>query len=129
MQTSTGRGPSGRNRARASAGQVGTEGGERGRCTWVPVGRGRRSNDLSLVRSPDEADASTGKGMEQREAKRIRVGRGYLGVSESRSDDREKIPGLVLASVERIFVDLLLSLDNRGLNKTTSYSMPGAPLA
>src|SRR5882757_9730323 len=66
MQTSRRRGPCGRIRARAGAWQVGTEGGERGRCTWVPVGRGRRSNESSLVRSPDEADASTGKEMEQR---------------------------------------------------------------
>ena len=38
------RGPSRRIRARARAWHVGTEGGERGLCAWVPVGRGRRSN-------------------------------------------------------------------------------------
>src|ERR1700757_897414 len=67
MQTSRRRGPSGRNRARASAGQVGTEGGERGRSPGSPWGGNRRSNESTLVRSPDEADASTGKGLQQRE--------------------------------------------------------------
>src|SRR5882762_1542796 len=38
IQTSTRRGPCGRNRARACAWQVGTEGGERGLYTWVPCG-------------------------------------------------------------------------------------------
>src|SRR5258708_35936579 len=97
-------------RARACAWQVKNDGGERGRCTWVPEGRGRRSNELPLVRSPDEADASTGKGMEQREAERSQVGRGGLGVSESRSAEREKIPGLVLGSMGKVLVTLLLSL-------------------
>src|SRR5229473_7059307 len=59
-----------KNWARACARQVINEGGERGRHAWVPVGRGRRSNEMSLVRSPDEADASTGSGMEQRDRKR-----------------------------------------------------------
>jgi len=31
--------------ARAGAWHVEIEGGERGRCTWVPVGRGRRSDE------------------------------------------------------------------------------------
>src|SRR5258708_5226232 len=79
MQTSIRRGPSARNRARACAWQVGTEGGERGRCTSVPVGRGRRSVQQSLVRSPDEADANTGKEREQRARRReFRVGKGTL---------------------------------------------------
>src|SRR5713101_2270542 len=129
MQTSRRRGPCGRNWARAGAWQVGTEGGDRGRCTWVPVGRGRRSDEQFLVRSPDEADASTGKGMEQREAERIQIGRGDLRVSESRTADREKIPGLVPACFYRIFASLLLSLDNRGLNKRTSFSTLGTSLA
>src|SRR5260370_7565025 len=104
MQTSRRRGPCGRNRARACAWQVGTEGGDRSRCTWVPVGRGRRSDQQSLVRSPDEADASTGKGMEQRESERIQSGQGNLGVSEIRADARETILSLVLACVYKIFL-------------------------
>src|SRR5258708_37624198 len=101
MQSSKRRGPCGRNGARAGAWQVGTEGGERGRCTWVPVGRGRRSDEQSLVRSPDEADASTGKGMEQRDAERIRKARGKLRPRESLTANREKIPGLVPATLTR----------------------------
>jgi hypothetical protein len=52
-----------------------------------------------------------------------------LGVSESHSEDREKIPGLVLATAGKAFVNYLLSLDNRGLNKRTRISVPGASLA
>src|SRR5713101_3740996 len=129
MQTSRSRGPCGRNRARACAWQVGTEGGDRSRSTWVPVGRGRRFDEQSLVRSPDEADASTGKGMEQREAERIQIGQGDLRVSESRSADREKILGLVPVCAWKVFITLLLSLDNRGLNKRAGFSTLGASLA
>src|SRR5437763_8413288 len=71
MQTSRRRGPGGRFPARACAWQVGNEGGERGRCTWVPVGRGRRCDEQSLLRSPDDADASTAKAMEQRNGERF----------------------------------------------------------
>ncbi len=67
--------------------------------------------------------------MEQREAERIQIGPGAPGVSESRSDDREKIPGLVPAIVEKIFGISPLSLDNRGLTKRTEFSMLGASLA
>src|SRR6267378_2117524 len=95
MQTSRRRGPCGRYRARASAWQVINEGGERGRCTWVPVGRGRRSDEQSLIQSPDEPDASIGNAMEQRNAERFQAGQGGLENRESHTDDREKIPGLV----------------------------------
>jgi hypothetical protein len=47
------------------------------------------------------------------------MAQGSPGKRASRSDDREKIPGLVPASVAGIFVTLLLSPDNRGLTKTT----------
>ncbi len=128
MQTSGRRGPCGKNGARASAWQVGTEGGERSRCTWVPVGRGRRSDDQSLVRSPDEADASTGKGMEQRDGERIRVRQEGLGVRESLSDAREKIPGLVPSTLSKIFVTLLLFRDNRELSEERNSRCLALPL-
>jgi len=47
------------------------------------------------------------------------MGQGSPGKRATRSDVREKIPGLVPASVGGIFVTLRLSLDNRGLTKTT----------
>src|SRR5260370_11204922 len=128
MQTSGRRGPCGKTGARASAWQVGTEGGERSRCTWVPVGRGRRSDDHSLVRSPDEADASTGKGMEQRDAERIQERQGGVEAKGSLSDDREKIPGLVPATFNKIFVTLLLFLDNRELSEERDSRCLALPL-
>src|SRR5258706_9451940 len=117
MQTSKRVGPSGRNRARACAWQVVNEGGERGRCTWVPGGRGRRADEQSLVRSPDEADASIGNAMEQRNGERFQAGQGGLENRETRTDDREKIPGLVPPTLYKIFVTVPLFLTTGDLTK------------
>jgi hypothetical protein len=92
------------------------------------VGRGRRSNESSLVRSPDEADASIGNGLEQRERDKNRGSR-RIGIRESRSDIREKIPGLVLALLEKFSQLPPLPPDTRGLNKRTDVAMLGASRA
>src|SRR6267143_2693527 len=128
MQTSKRRGPCGRNRARACAWQVIDEGGERGRCTWVPVRRGRRADEQSLVRSPDEADASIGNAMEQRNAERFQAGQEGLENRESRTDNREKIPGLVPPTLYKIFVTVPLFPENRRLNKICDSRCLALPL-
>src|SRR5260370_19380407 len=48
---------------------------------------------------------------------------------ESRSALREKIPGLVPATTERIFVIRLWTIDNRGLSKRTRFLRHGVRLA
>ena len=66
--------------------------------------------------------------MEQRDAERIQVGQEGLGVRESLSDDREKIPGLVPATLNKIFVTLLLFRDNRELSEERNSRCLALPL-
>jgi hypothetical protein len=66
--------------------------------------------------------------MEQRDAERIQVGQEGLGVRESLSDDREKIPGLVPTTFNKLFVTLLLSPDNRELSEERDFRCLALPL-
>jgi hypothetical protein len=66
--------------------------------------------------------------MEQRDAERIQVGQEGLGVRESLSDDREKIPGLVPATLYKNFETLLLSPDNRELSEELDLRCLALPL-
>jgi len=52
-----------------------------------------------------------------------------MGIRESRSDIREKIPGLVLALLEKFSQLPPLPPDTRGLNKRTDVVMLGASRA
>jgi len=47
-------------------------------ATWVPVGRGEGLTNNPWSGLPDEADASTGLGLEQRTAERIGGRRGWF---------------------------------------------------
>ena len=54
---------------------------------------------------------------------------GKTEIRESRSDNREKIPGLVPALLGNVFKKSFLSLDARGLNGSTNLAKLGACLA
>jgi hypothetical protein len=58
----------------------------------------------------------------------FRKGKGELRPRESLSDDREKIPGLVPATFNKIFVTLLLFLDNRELSEERDSRCLALPL-
>ena len=93
------------------------------------MGRGRRFDESSLVPSPDEADASTGNQLEQREGNKNRGGLRKNWDWRKSLRGREKIPGLVPALPGKAFKISFLSLDTRGLNRSTDLAKLGAWLA
>jgi hypothetical protein len=58
----------------------------------------------------------------------FRKGKGELRPRESLSDDREKIPGLVPTTLNKLFVTLLLFLDNRELSEKRDSRCLALPL-
>jgi hypothetical protein len=66
--------------------------------------------------------------MEQRDADRIQAAQEELGTRESRTDNKQKIPGLVPATLIRIFVTLLLFRDNRELSEERNSRCLALPL-